>query len=73
MASKRRLRRNACDGKRQYPDYHQAFDSLQALRRLGKVSGRITVYKCKYCRSFHVGHTPADVIAYVKRRHRLTS
>jgi hypothetical protein len=52
MASKRAVRRKACDGKIRHETAAGAF---VAARKTGK---GVTSYRCKFCRSFHTGHEP---------------
>lgn len=52
MASKRRLRRRACEGKVRHSDKDNAFDHLRALQKRGYVGH---VYKCDFCGGYHVG------------------
>lgn len=56
MASKRRVRRNGCDGKIRYASKDAAD---QAARRASKQSGQwISGYGCRFCKGFHIGHPP---------------
>ena len=66
MASKRRLRRKACEGKQSYATLEAATAVTQRLRGLN-------AYKCKHCSGFHVGHPPGRVRQSLaaKRRHEL--
>lgn len=56
MASKRRIRRKACEGKK-------CFDSqLSASRvtsRFRKQNEWLMTYKCKFCHNWHIGHPNA--------------
>lgn len=56
MASKRRLRRNACTGKTRHPNAATAQRHIAALTRAGKWSGHMDAYRCRFCNGFHVGH-----------------
>jgi hypothetical protein len=54
MASKRRLRRRACEGKVRHTDLGAAMAHKKAL--LKKVGGHaIGAYRCKFCKGWHVG------------------
>lgn len=54
MASKRRLRRKACEGKHQYATLA---DAIQAARRRSAISGQwIIGYRCQWGHHFHIGH-----------------
>lgn len=57
MASKRRLRRKACDGKTKHISSRDAMDAIHSLKRSGKYNTRMNVYKCKFCKKYHIGHT----------------
>ena len=65
MASKRRLRRKACDGKIKHATMQDAM--LAAKLSSKKFNGRISAYKCQYCGSFHVGHTPKAIKRFMGR------
>lgn len=57
MASKRRLRRQACGSKRKFATRKQAEDSMFACVRAGKSrGGKVRAYSCAYCGQFHWGH-----------------
>ena len=59
MASKRRLRRNACDGEKRHPDKTRAVAHLIHLKKLAMQSGFLASmrsYKCQFCHGWHVGH-----------------
>jgi hypothetical protein len=52
MASKRRLRRKSCEGKRRFDETDQAWVSVRTRGALGAMH----VYQCRWCGKFHVGH-----------------
>ncbi len=54
MASKRRLRRNACDGKKRHSNKDEA---LTAYRNVRRRHGRMRAYQCKWCNGWHLGHS----------------
>ena len=57
MASKRRIRRNKCEGKVRYPSMDEAIGAACALRRIEKKTGwQAQAYRCSFCRGYHVGH-----------------
>lgn len=60
MSSKRRLRRKACDGKQRHESAAEGLQHIRELRRKdavqGQHHGRINVYRCKFCKGYHVGH-----------------
>lgn len=56
MSSKRRLRRNACDGKRRYPDRSAANSAIWHQR--ARWTARMNAYHCPHCGYYHIGHTP---------------
>ena len=58
MASKRAIRRRACTGKRCYGTIKAALD---ALRTHARRFGRMTPYRCHFCKQFHLGHPPRKV------------
>lgn len=59
MASKRGLRRKACDGKRRYTSQEQA---EAVARDTANYNHRhndycfIAAYRCPFCNGWHVGH-----------------
>jgi hypothetical protein len=53
MASKRRLRRKQCTGKKKHETFQEA---RMFLRGPG-----MNVYKCRFCGKFHVGHVPRRI------------
>ena len=56
MASKRRLRRRACEGKIRYASLVQARTAI--YHQADKWRGRMSAYKCPHCGHIHIGHTP---------------
>jgi hypothetical protein len=52
VASKRAIRRKACDGKVRYATAAEAFKAA------GKTGKGVTHYKCRFCGKFHCGHEP---------------
>ena len=58
MASKRRIRRKSCEGKKRYMDTGEARKSLYFQKRNGSLKGLINIYHCKFCGKFHLGHAP---------------
>ena len=58
MASKRHLRRKACEGKIRYSSVADAQPHIEELYRRRKAHGTIHAYKCPFCGGFHVGHPP---------------
>lgn len=66
MASKRRQRRKACEGKVRYSSSRAAHN--EAMRR-GRESGhRLNGYKCAFCNGFHIGHPPKRVRQAIRAR-----
>ncbi len=57
MASKRRLRRNQCGTKRRFPDEKAARAAISQAYRKGITKGPVTPYRCKWCGTFHWGHS----------------
>ena len=55
MASKRRIRRKSCDGKKPYKTRDDAIVGLIILKKKS-FDENIRVYKCKFCKNFHLGH-----------------
>ena len=56
MSSKRRIRKQSCDGKKQYETQEKAQNSLFRQKRQNILTGWFNVYKCKFCKKFHLGH-----------------
>ena len=58
MASKRRIRRQSCEGKLRY----QFLDAAQgAARNANSRTSWIMPYKCNFCGGYHIGHAPNGV------------
>lgn len=58
MASKRRIRRNKCEGKVRHETMDQAKSAAFRLREHEGYHGawRAQAYHCPFCGGFHVGH-----------------
>lgn len=56
MASKRHLRRKACEGKRRHPSVREAQHAVQVLYQRHVVDGEVQAYQCPFCGGYHVGH-----------------
>jgi hypothetical protein len=56
MASKRRIRRNACTGKVKHDTQAQAVSHVINTRKR-RLTGNHP-YKCPFCHGWHIGHTP---------------
>ena len=54
MASKRRLRRRSCEGKKPYPNKIAADNACKKLLR--NKGERCNAYPCKFSNHWHVGH-----------------
>lgn len=52
----RSTRARSCEGKFAHPTHDSAQEHLMRMLRAGSV--RLSVYRCKHCRQFHVGHLP---------------
>lgn len=52
MASKRRLRRNACSGKLRFNSVTELYEHSGKIIR----KNRLEAYHCKYCGGWHCGH-----------------
>jgi len=57
MASKRRIKRKACVGKRQFADQTAAVAAMMCLLSRGE-SG-LSSYKCQFGGHWHIGHSTA--------------
>lgn len=58
MASKRKLRRDACESKRAYDTKAEATKARGALLHNKRIRGgrHIDVYRCQFGNHWHVGH-----------------
>lgn len=66
MASRRRLRKKSCDGKKKFTDQESAGRAAAYRTRL---HGRwITPYRCKFCGGYHIGHPPRSVRQSLKAK-----
>lgn len=59
MASKRRLRRNACKGKVRHETIAAANYAAHLKRQ--QTGHWIIGYGCQFCNGFHIGHPPKKV------------
>jgi len=67
VASKRHLRRRACEGKIKYLSVKEAYKiALQMNHRI--YHERLSVYKCEHCNLFHLGRTPIKVSKFIKSK-----
>ncbi len=53
MASKRAVRRRACQGKEAHETYEKANGIACYFRRMGE---HMRAYRCKFCGHYHIGH-----------------
>lgn len=56
MASKRRLRRRSCERKVKHPSAAAASATIKSLHARKGYQGRLDVYRCRFCSSYHIGH-----------------
>jgi len=63
MSSKRRERRKKCEGKKKFINQSDAIGT--ATYNTHKHGTHFTAYRCRYCGSWHVGHTPANIMAKI--------
>lgn len=56
MSSKRRIRRNSCTGKTQYQTDVEGKTAIYFLKQRTKDTSLMNVYKCKFCKHYHIGH-----------------
>jgi len=56
MSSKRKLRRKKCEGKTRYTTRDSAWCAARKLKKT--LAQNIRAYKCKFCKGWHIGHTP---------------
>jgi len=55
MASKRHIRRKACENKRSYPTLADAINASIGLRK--RTGSKTSAYRCPFRGQFHHGHT----------------
>jgi len=66
MASKRHMRRKACEHKRSYPTLDAAIGASIGLR---KRTGSVTsAYRCPFCGRYHHGHTASRTRKVVRAK-----
>lgn len=59
MASKRRIRRRQCGGKRRHETAAAAEKAMRSVIFSGyRRGGWLQVYKCRFCNGYHFGHAP---------------
>lgn len=58
MASKRRVRRKQCERKQRFACHDDANTAMRSVIFSGKKNGGwLHIYKCRFCRGYHFGHT----------------
>ena len=62
MSSKRRIRRKSCSGKFQYKSVADGQTAIGHLKKNTGDTSRFNVYKCQFCKQYHVGHAPGSLI-----------
>ena len=67
MASKRRVRRKSCEGKKKFDSMMAARAALFTLNR-GKLYHRLHCYQCQFCKQWHLGHLKHKVERIVRNR-----
>lgn len=67
MSSKRRIRKNSCDGKQRHDNSKSAYAHLSKLRVKDGAYG-MNVYKCQFCKGYHVGHLPNKIKGIITRK-----
>lgn len=63
MASKRRIRRKACDGKKKHASLGAAIGFNKRFK-----GGGMNAYHCRFCGCYHVGHTPRSIRKAMRRK-----
>lgn len=58
MSSKRRLRRKSCSGKRAYDSSAEGMTAMMNLKRNTGDTSWFNVYRCRFCKRYHIGHAP---------------
>ncbi len=66
MASKRRVRAKACDGKVRHASQQDAQHACFLTKK--RLSEWLIAYKCKFCKGWHVGHPPRRVRVAIHSR-----
>jgi len=64
MASKRRIRRNMCQGKVRHASEGAAW---AAVRKTACAGPTLHPYLCPHCRRYHVGHRRLDRVVKTRR------
>ena len=58
MASKRNLRREACEAKRRYDNPGAAYAAARRNAKPFPASGDLGAYRCPFCAGWNLGHPP---------------
>lgn len=66
MASKRHLRKKACEWKRSFSTLHAAVGASISLRK--RTGERTRAYRCPHCGKFHHGHTTRQMKQAMKAK-----
>jgi hypothetical protein len=62
MASRRRMRRNSCEGKARHKTKLDAQVALRMSKRTGRYKGAMHTYACRNCGQYHIGHVGSRTV-----------
>ena len=62
----RKRRRKECDGKVKHATREKAVSHLIFLKKEGRA--RMHVYKCSFCKQWHVGHIPHHILRILREK-----
>ncbi|HEY1209994.1 MAG TPA: hypothetical protein VGE85_11540 [Terracidiphilus sp.] len=71
MASKRAERRRQCEGKVAHASQSEGMIALRQLKCSGRGVGQMQVYRCDFCRQWHVGHMTKEMRRTIDQRRAL--
>ncbi len=67
MASKRRIRRKSCTGKKRYLSIEEAQIQIGVIKRTTGDKSRFNHYHCKFCNGIHIGHAKGSNKIFMTR------
>lgn len=60
MASKRRIRNRECTSKEKYESSSEGLTAIYHVKRRTGDTSKFNVYRCKFCKKYHIGHAPGS-------------
>jgi len=68
MSSKRAIRRRMCGDKVRFASLQEALSARRDMAVNGVDVTHLNAYRCRHCRSFHLGHMPSGILYQIRQR-----